>query len=125
MSQTVTHLGSPVRWLAVNGSFAVCAVMATVGENRFALWVIVFLTYLYLLGGCLNIVVPGVLKAAAKRVKVSRFAMVLDLVYDFALLTLFCVYCEWYVWLMYLVAAVISAYELMTVRAYATQEKSA
>jgi hypothetical protein len=93
--------------------------MATVGENRFALWVIVFLTYLYLFGGVLNIIVPGVLKEAAKRVKVSNTSIVLDLAYDMALLTLLCVYCEWYVWLMYLVAAVISAYELMAVRSYA------
>jgi len=119
MSQLSTRQTSPVRWLAVNGSFAVCAVMATVGENRFALGVITFLTAVYLLLILVSAMVPGVLRESAKRAKPTKIAMALDCLYDVAMLALLCCYAPWYTWGMYLVAAVVSVRNIERVRAYA------
>jgi hypothetical protein len=120
MSQTSIHLGSPIYWLAVNGSYAVCAVMATVGANPSALIVINLLIALYLLLAFVSAMVPGVLQESAKRAKPTKISMTIDCLYDVAMLTLLCCYAPWYTWMMYLIAAAVSIYNIKRVREYAT-----
>ena len=119
MSQTATRPTSPVKWLLVNGTFATVAIFATVGENKSALNAVTFLTGLYLFASLVQITVPGILVAASQRLKPTKFFVALDVLYDGALLTLLCVYAPWYTWGMYLTAAIVSVYTMLTVRAYA------